>query len=116
MFCIYNFVGKGYTDEFVINFQNIVNYLNDNKQFQIIDSLDSICFACPKHDGKVCEQQSKVKKLDQKVAELLNIKIGTILNWKQAQQLIKNKINSENFNEICSDCEWFTICKNLRFD
>lgn len=111
LFCIYNFVGKGYTDKFVINFKNILNRLNNNEHFKVIENLDSICTPCPEHNGKTCNHQSKVAKLDQQYLKLLDIKIGAILNWQQVQRLIKYKVDVKNFSSLCSNCEWFAICQ-----
>lgn len=106
-------MGKGYSDEFVANFKKIIQRLNNNECFEIVNNLDSICASCPRHNGKICSDQAKVAKLDQKYTELLNIEKGDILSWKRAKRLIKDKINKQNFSIICAECEWISVCEQL---
>lgn len=111
LLCIANFVGKGYNDEFVANLKNIIKRLNNDECFEVVNDLDSICITCPKQNGKVCDQQFKVAKLDHKSQELLAVAIGDILSWGQVRHLIKAKLDKQNFSIICSECEWVSLCE-----
>lgn len=62
--------------------------------YELVDTCDDICACCPKNiDGK-CKSEDKVYAYDQKVRLMLESK-------KLPQPA-----------EVCSDCEWYSICRD----
>ena len=94
LMCIPRYRGKGYSEEFCKNLEKIKNSLkNDN--YILVDTCDDLCVCCPNNiDGK-CTDDNKVSKYDKLVIERLS----------QGKKL--------DPKEICSDCCWFSICKNI---
>lgn len=46
--------------------------------------------------------------------EILDFKIGEVLNWNEAVKIIKEKMTVEKLKYACSGCEWqiYGICES----
>lgn len=115
--CAVGFQGKGYSEEFVANFSEIVTELRkpggDHILIEVTQFTDSICTPCPHKQDKFCATQEKIQQLDQAHAKILGIKPGDILTWGDAKQRIKENMNLTAFDNACSSCRWkqFGICE-----
>ena len=112
--CAFNFLGLGYSPEFIYNFWNVKKNLREETKIKIINCLDDICFSCPNADGKKCKNENTVQVLDQKHSLAFNVKIGDIITWQEATNRIKTLISKKLFDEICFSCKWkkFKVCEN----
>lgn len=125
IFCIQGFIGKGYSEQFIENMENIIVKLNRcNPLIEVTNAPDCICTACPRLEiidsqstnDKIkligCEVETKVKMLDKKVADALGIDFEE--HYRYSELLKKMKyIDEEKFNNICSKCQWYSLgyCK-----
>jgi uncharacterized protein len=112
LLCAANFVGEGYSSEFIENFKNVLQRLNAGEMIEINNGTDAICAACPNKQNDQCQNQIKVELLDKKHSNLLGVSEGDKVTWQEAQQLIKNKITTANLQQLCAGCEWVIICQN----
>ena len=94
LLCIPRFQGKGYSKEFCENLDKIKSSFS-SESIELVSSCDDICGLCPNNMNGVCKNESKVMKYDAAVKNAL-----------------KNGVKP-NPEMICSDCEWFYICKEL---
>lgn len=93
--CLPRFQGKGYSEDFCKNMQMIKESVSRG-EYELTEGCDDICRHCPNMlDGK-CNNEDKVNKYDQAV--------------KQAVE--NNEVPSPH--NICNDCQWFYICKDIR--
>lgn len=79
----------------------------------MIFSTDSLCEKCPNKQGEnICTSQEKVSLLDLKVIKYFNLKEG-IFSYKDLENQVYYKINEEIFDDICKECEWYSVtnCK-----
>jgi soluble lytic murein transglycosylase-like protein len=108
--CTVGFRGKGYSDSFVENYQEIADHLRgpdgDNQEIQVVEETDSICAPCPNRREKLCTAQEKIESLDRRHAEALGVGEGDVLTWKEAKQRIKKNVDFETFERICDGCQW----------
>jgi hypothetical protein len=109
--CTLSFKGLGYNDSFVRNYYGISEIIRSNPDtpIKVTLSLDSICSPCPNNLGNQCKTELKISELDSKHAEILHLKEGEYVPWKEAKIRIKNYMTIEKFHQACSNCEW----KNL---
>lgn len=113
LFCARNFIGKGYSPEFVKKFTEILASLKAGENFIVVDGADDICSACPNlMSNGLCCDHIKIKKLDAKHSQLLSINAGDVLTWNQAQEKIDAKMAEINYYDLCFDCQWAIICQN----
>ena len=109
--CTLGFEGKGYSEDFVENFQTIAERLRnssqgDSTEIRVVDSTDSICSPCPNRQKTVCTSEQNVRRIDQAHTAILGIKSGDQLSWGEAKALIAKKMTITAFDKACAPCEW----------
>lgn len=92
LMCIPRYKGNGYSKDFCANLEKIKNEI-ENKNYILTDECDDICACCPNRKNSKCKSEQKVKAYD--------------LAVKSALEKGKNP----RPEEICSDCQWFNICR-----
>lgn len=119
--CTIGFRGKGYSPNFIRNYKNIKKKLyaenGDEVSIEVVkDTNESICKACPNNIKKTgaCIQQPKIEALDKAHMEVLGIKYGESLTWKEAKEKIINNMTLEKFHKACDGCNWkeYGICED----
>lgn len=110
--CLSFFEGKGYSNEFVENMAIIYSSLKKEDQITVTFGEDTICQKCPNMKDSLCSSQSKVYKYDEQVAKACRFKKDQVLTYGEFLQTTYEQIISKRqLVNICSDCEWYDICK-----
>jgi hypothetical protein len=115
--CTVGYQGKGYSPEFVKNYDSIAADLKkpagDGTLIQVVEKTDSICAPCPSKRDDLCETQAKIDQLDRAHANILSIKDGDTLTWGEAKNRIAEFFTEEAFESACAPCSWkaLGICK-----
>ncbi|OGT07797.1 MAG: hypothetical protein A2X78_01240 [Gammaproteobacteria bacterium GWE2_37_16] len=113
--CAFCFQGAGYSHEFIANFKNIMSELDsqsENKSMINVTMMeDSICAYCPRCLDCRELNSTSVIKLDLFYSELLKLKTGDEISWDEAKKRIIEKVDLVIFQNICSACQWYEICK-----
>lgn len=106
--CTLGFQGVGYSPHFVENYNQIVEALQKNEELpiQVVEGKDSICRACPHQNGGSCSVEEKIQDFDSRHSQILHLKPGDMLSWKEAQQRLKEHMTLEDFHQACVGCEW----------
>lgn len=94
LMCIPRYIGEGYSDEFCNNLANIKSNIKKNN-YILVNGLDDVCTCCPNNVNGKCLDEIKVSRYDKLVKEKLD------------------KGEKINPKEICNDCCWYYICKNI---
>ena len=115
--CTFCFKGKGYSPEFVDNYQVIAAQLKQDADtpIRVVNHTDSICSPCPHRQGLRCTTEAKVQHLDQAHAGALEIQPGDVLTWREAKNRIAERIDLNTFHKICATCSWKAsgICESV---
>jgi len=110
LLCIRNFNGKGYNQEFIKNFYDVISTL-DKEPIEIITSADLICKKCPHLKGGACKHKEgserRTEELDIKVIKQAGINKNSFYRYDE----LKKKVSSMNTITICNDCEWKRLCR-----
>src|ERR1700746_2278280 len=110
--CTVGYHGKGYSAEFVKNYDLISASLKrsgiegDDVSIQVVEKTDSICAPCPSKRGDLCETQAKIDLLDGAHAKILSLKDGDVLTWGKAKERIAQAFSDEAFESACAPCSW----------
>lgn len=85
----------------------------DDTLIEVVSHTDSICAPCPNRRDLLCTTEDKVQALDARHAEVLELKAGDRLTWREAKERIKRKIDVEVHGRICDPCGWkpYGICE-----
>lgn len=117
LFCMQGYQGYGYSDQFQANFEQIIKqiYTVPDLEVELIAAKDMICSYCP-HNGKTdCQlaedSAQKIRSMDLKVLEKLNLNEGLKDKAQNLLQLTKTKIKTYyDIQEICGNCRWEEKC------
>ncbi len=113
--CTLGFQGKGYSPGFIENYTHLVEALHQNEELplEVVTDLDSICGPCPHHAGGMCKFEEKIQSLDDRHSAILDIKVGDVLTWREAQERFKEKMTLAAFHQACKGCSWkaFGVCE-----
>ena len=108
--CALGYAGKGYSADFVRNFDAIAARLlgqdGDLVPIRVVEQTDSICTPCPSKRGTRCETQAKIEGLDQAHAEIMDWNPGETVTWGEAKERIASHMTIGKFNEACAPCSW----------
>lgn len=106
--CTMNFKGKGYSPSFVRNYQKILNELqaNPKQQITIVNTIDSICSACPKRQENRCENQKNSISFDKRHEQAFGFTPGKKITWEAALLQVQQQLSPSVFNSICEGCPW----------
>jgi hypothetical protein len=109
--CTVAFQGEGYSPKFVQNYWEIVKILKSSSDIliEVNAGLDSICYPCPNHSHGKCSVEAKIRVLDQRHSNVLEIFPEDLLTWAEAKQIIREKMTLEKFHHACSGCEWKSL-------
>lgn len=114
--CIQKFTGHGYNKDFTLHMSAIVSKLTDNPKVQITitHGCDDICERCPNNINKLCTSLDKVAMMDVSVLDTCNLNYGETISWIElANKARKYIFEANKFNEICDECEWIELCRNM---
>ncbi|WP_333861788.1 DUF1284 domain-containing protein [Clostridium sp.] len=110
LLCIQGYKGYGYSKNFTANMDKIVYQLKKDTftKINVTASVDEICSCCPNNTKeKLCQYEIKIKFLDKNTLNLLNLKSNQTYTYEHILNIIHEKINHKNFENICSTCKWF---------
>lgn len=114
--CIQNFIGRGYSEEFIRNMKAVINELESNKNsiVRLVSDNDVICKCCPHNNGK-CDSIGKVMGLDEACLKKSGLTPGSDIKWEKFKWILKERIlMTEEFDNVCKKCEWFSLCRKIR--
>lgn len=82
---------------------------NEELSIEVVVGGDSICRACPHQNESGCQVEEKIQGLDIRHSQILKIKFGDVLTWKEARKRLKETMTLEAFHQACKGCEWKTL-------
>ena len=116
--CLYGYKGLNYSKSQSGVWNKISMYLEQNPESDIVikSGNDDLCEQCPaiseiKH--LTCKSE-RVNKLDEKVKKILQLKQGETYSYKNIITRMKNAMNVQKHQELCSECAWWKkgLCRD----
>ena len=115
--CMQSFIGKGYSEKFVQNFHNIIQFLRANplcKCITLVNHCDDLCKYCPNRlNSNNCKNEQFIHYLDTSYQNILQINYEIKYSLNEINNILKGNLNIKTFNTICNNCQWFDICNKL---
>lgn len=115
LLCIQKFTGHGYNIPFTVHMTSIVSELADEPMTQITVTrgCDDLCKMCPNNMSDVCTSLEKVALMDSAVLNICNLAYGENIPWTYIASKARERIfETDEFNKICTCCQWFELCRN----
>jgi len=125
LLCMLGFVGKGYTPQFIEQFDQVVGQLNAGAHIQLVTGKDDLCAALHDGNGPLCDSgihclNESVTRRDKTaiaaVAKALNLPltIGGILELTAAHiALLRQAFAAGTLRQACEGCEWHELCSDI---
>ena len=107
--CIFFYEGKGYSEGFVKNMNQIVDQLRNNpKQLVSFERTnDILCNNCPNQRGSNCVNAQRIDQLDKNTLLNYNVEEHKVYSFAEIIKNIYTDYNNESFQAICKSCEWY---------
>jgi uncharacterized protein len=126
LLCILTYVGKGYSDSFVNNFNNISKRLNGGALIRVVNEPDDICKGwglkgCPQPHNDRCHE-GVVRLRDARAMEALNgvvfrkdpLSFGRRVSLTGGHaHLMRVNFTEGTIRGACGDCEWHRLCTEI---
>lgn len=113
--CIQKFTGHGYDQTFTDHMTKLCETLKNQPEtpVHIISGCDELCAFCPNRSNGSCSTLEKVDAMDAAVKSATGLSPGDTLPWRELAGLArKNIFETKKFEKICSDCQWFALCRS----
>lgn len=121
LLCVLNYIGKGYSDDFIRNYDDIVAKINaGQRDIEIVRGPDDICGPCLNESFCHCRDEHKhledVATLPelQSVTGLENLDFGSV--FVLTDDIIQNlraEFKAGRIRRGCQNCEWFDLCTDV---
>ncbi len=115
LLCIQKFTGHGYNAPFTTHMTSIVSELADKPMTQITVTrgCDVLCKMCPNNMCDVCTSLEKVALMDSAVLSICDLAYGENIPWTRLAGKARERIfETDEFNKICTNCQWFELCRS----
>ncbi len=115
LLCIQKYTGHGYDAPFTANMNSIVSELANRPmtQINITAGCDLLCTKCPNNVRGTCISRDKVAAMDRAVLNICGLAYGESIPWADlAFKARKGIFETDKFHEICSNCQWYDLCRN----
>ena len=111
--CLAYFEGKGYSDSFTVNMQQMLDFFEKGTDVELTVAGDEICKACPNLKEGICVSAGLVETYDRKVLEACGVGEKEHMTFREfVDNVQRNVIESGKRVEICGNCQWNEICSN----
>ncbi|MDE2029925.1 MAG: DUF1284 domain-containing protein [Alphaproteobacteria bacterium] len=125
LLCVLPYVGKGYTPEFVENFDAVVAKMSKGAAIEIVAGPDDLCAAMHDKNGPVCEsgehclKQSAVLRDGKAIGDVgaalgLRLEVGFVLKpGTKDYARLRHLFAEGKIRAACEGCEWHGICTDI---
>ncbi|TYT22804.1 DUF1284 domain-containing protein [Dictyoglomus thermophilum] len=113
LFCLLHFEGKGYSQDFIENMYKIKESLENRGKFSLVLYCDDICKKCPYMENNKCRKDvdNKLMYKDNEIVSRLGLSLeGELYDFAYVKALIFRNFNRKDFEDLCKDCSWFSLC------
>jgi len=111
LLCTQGYSGKGYSEAFVKNMDEVVHRLRteDKTPIELVFSTDDLCSCCPDMlDTDLCRDNEKVKRFDRKAAEYFGLEEKTYI-YQELASYIRRHTTPDMLADICCGCSWYPV-------
>ncbi|KPB01358.1 DUF1284 domain-containing protein [Ahrensia marina] len=119
LLCLLTYVGKGYSAEFIANYDRIAARLSDGEDIEIVAGPDDICAPLLDDAEAHCWRDS-ITIRDKAAAAALTEKLQTSIDAGLRLSLSQSTLNkmrksfaAGSIRQACTRCEWHDLCTDV---
>lgn len=119
LLCLLTYVGKGYTPDFVRNYDRIADQLSDGREIEIVSGPDDICAPLLAEQAPHCHEESvtaRDARAARDVAKALGAPIeeGDRLSLSPARLAqLREAFAKGETRDACVRCDWHDLCTTV---
>ncbi|MEK1891596.1 MAG: DUF1284 domain-containing protein [Phyllobacterium sp.] len=119
LLCMLTYVGKGYSEAFTANYDEVIKRLAAGEDIEIGEGPDDICAPLLSETDPHCLWDSVLER-DAKAADAVAKLLARPLNTGDIIELdagllrkLRQEFKKGGSREACGGCEWFDLCSNI---
>ncbi|POF29354.1 DUF1284 domain-containing protein [Roseibium marinum] len=122
LLCLLTYLGKGYTVDFVRNYDRIVERLNAGEPLRLVSGPDDICQPMLKEETCHCRGSSVVERdrlAAAEISDVLGSEIETGGNLSLSGGRVRDlrtAFQAGSIRSACAGCEWRRLCSVIARD
>ena len=83
----------------------------DDPSITLCEGCDILCDQCPHNTGGVCDHDERVRGIDERALEMMELSTDSVLSWHELYiRAYDSIIKTGRLKEVCRDCQWLSIC------
>lgn len=113
--CILHFIGKGYSEPFVLNMRRVIRILRQEQAMvKLMMGADEICGSCSNNVQGVCRQEPTPARFDGRCLSRCGLREGQLLSWTTLRETVQKEILEKGYlSRICDGCQWLPLCQSV---
>lgn len=119
LLCALTYAGKGYSDAFVANYDQVARRLSDGEDILVVNGPDDICAPLLGDPNAHCNEQSVIDR-DRQAAEDIGKLLGQTPEAGSYVHLtparlaaLRAAFSSGVTRKACTGCEWAELCDTI---
>jgi hypothetical protein len=119
LLCMLTYVGKGYSPDFVANYEVIAARLSTGEEIELVAGPDDICGPLTADPNAHCHGASVIER-DREATDAISRLLGSPLNLgariaPSAELLdrLRKTFATGEIRTACSGCEWSGLCDSI---
>ncbi|WP_299813568.1 DUF1284 domain-containing protein [uncultured Roseibium sp.] len=122
LLCLLTYLGKGYTVDFVRNYDRIVERLNTGEPLRLVSGPDDICRPMLKEETCHCHNSSVVERdrlAAAEIGEVLGCEVetgGSLPLSRRRVDDLRKAFQAGSIRSACAGCEWRRLCSAIARD
>lgn len=119
LLCMLTYVGKGYSDGFIHNYDEIVARLSHGETIEVVRGTDDICTALCSDAGAHCHARSVLER-DMRALKAISDALGYTVGIGSLIEPTASLIGKLRaayaagaMKEACFGCEWASLCAQV---
>lgn len=114
LICLQFFRGEGYTGEFVVNLNDVLERMAE-EGVVVVSGADDVCGACPNLSAdRACLDpgEAQIAQLDSLACETLGVTVGDTATMEDAARTLvaRARAREKFIASACVGCEWERVC------
>jgi hypothetical protein len=122
--CMLTYIGKGYSEAFIQNYDHLIDRLNTGDcEIILINGPDDMCAPrlcdptdteCHCRESHITERDAEALADIQKIPEFASVKIGSSLKLtKTLINRLRDVYKTGEIRTACIGCEWKSLCDGI---
>ncbi|WP_029065578.1 DUF1284 domain-containing protein [Labrenzia sp. DG1229] len=119
LLCMLTYLGKGYTPQFVVNYDKIVDRINSGEDIKIVNGPDDICKPMLSEADCHCHNENVLGRDAYALSQIVSVmgedaRAGHVLHLSPERiTKLRSRFRKGTLRAACSGCQWQEFCTSI---